>query len=284
MWRFGRGAVKIADRMEEDRMTTEHISKKDNFLSAAILKNIAYISMLIDHFSCVILIAYMQWKIWQGFTVDVLYEVYQWGRAVGRIAFILFAFMAAEGFVYTHDRRRYLLRLGIFALLSEIPFDLAIHGTFFTMKGQNVYFTLFLGVLALYLVGKLQGHFFWQMISVASCCIVAILLDTDYMIMGVLLIVIFYLTRKSFWYQFVAGSLTIYFGIVAVYAIDYWNGIQGLPWLFRSGCGELYGLFAFILIYFYNGKKGKQLPKSAYYFFYPMHLLILYGIKVVLFG
>lgn len=265
-------------------MLTKSSSKREFGVSSAVLKHTAYLSMFIDHFFYVVFFAYMQWMIWQGSPVEELREVYQWGRAVGRIAFILFAFMAAEGFVYTHNRKQYLLRLGVFALLSEIPFDLAIHGTFFTMEGQNVYFTLFLGVLALYFMEKLSGHFFLQFNIVVLCCVVAIILDTDYMIMGVLLIVVFYLTRKSFWYRFVAGSLTIYLGIVAVYAISYWDGIQSLVGFFQSGCSELYGLLAFVLIYFYDGTKGKQLSKMCYYMFYPLHLLLLYGVQEMLFG
>lgn len=262
-------------------MVTNSSLQEKNGISSAVLKHTAYVSMFIDHFFCVVFFAYMKWKIHQGFVVDGLYEVYQWGRAIGRIAFILFAFMIAEGFVHTHNKEKYLIRLGAFALISEVPFDLAIHGSFFTMEGQNVYFTLFFGAMALYCIDKLQGRFLLQTGAVMLCCVAAILLDTDYMIMGVLLIVVFYLTRKSFVLQFVAGSLTIYFGIIAVYAIDFWENFYSVSQLFQSGFTELYGLFAFVLIYFYDGKKGWQFPKSVYYLFYPVHLLLLYGLQCI---
>lgn len=253
-----------------------------NRVSAAFLKHIAYISMFIDHFFAVVFSAYIGIRLAQGFNTESLDVIYDTGRAIGRVAFILFAFMAAEGFSHTHSRTKYLLRLGIFALVSEIPFDLAIEGTFFTMDNQNVYFTLFLGVLALCIIDKLHGHLIIQFLGVTLCCIAAALLKTDYMFMGVMLIVVFYIFRKSFTCQFLVGSVTIYVGIVLLYVVRYWGWGLPLALFLESGMSEMYGLFAFIPIYFYNGQKGKQLPKACYYLFYPLHLLMLYGIKLLM--
>lgn len=255
-------------------------------ISSAFLKHIAYLSMFIDHFFAVVFWAYWEWLLVSGASVDAAGAagtVYSMGRAVGRLAFILFAFMASEGFQHTHSRNQYLLRLLVFAVVSEIPFDLAIKGEVFTMDGQNVYWTLFLGVAALCLLEKLRGRLLLQFLSVALCCIAAFLLDTDYMFMGVCLIVVFYLCRKSFWCQFAAGTVTIYVGMVLIYAVNYWG--RGIHWslYLQASTTELYGLFAFLLIYFYNGKKGRQLPKAFYYWFYPLHLLLLYGIKMCFF-
>ncbi|MCM1088393.1 MAG: conjugal transfer protein TraX [Muribaculaceae bacterium] len=253
-------------------------------MSSADLKHTAYLSMLVDHFFAVVFWAYITYLRAQGQPWSDMYTVYRIGRAIGRIAFILFAFMMVEGFLHTRSKEKYLLRLGIFALLSEIPFDLAINGEVFTMNGQNVYFTLFLGVMALYFWKTLKGRPVMQFAGAALCCMLAALLKTDYMFMGVMLILVFYLCRKSFWLQFVVGSVTIYVGIVLVYVVRYYG--QGIPFttLLKSGRSELYGLLAFILIYFYNGQKGKQLPKACYYLFYPIHLLLLYGMKRWFFG
>lgn len=255
-------------------------------ISSAFLKHTAYLSMFIDHFFAVVFWAYWGWLLVSRASphvTDEVGEIYHLGRAVGRTAFILFAFMASESFRYTHSRKKYLLRLLAFAVISEIPFDLAINGKFFTMDGQNVYWTLFLGISALCLLEKLRGRPLLQFMSVVFCCFAAFLLDTDYMFMGVLLIVVFYLCRKSFWYQFAAGAVTIYAGMVSIYAVDYWgSGIHWTAYL-QASMTEMYGLFAFCLIYFYNGKKGRQLPKAFYYWFYPLHLLLLYGTKMCLF-
>jgi len=255
-------------------------------MSGAFLKHIAYLSMFIDHFFAVVFWAYWKRLLEGGASArvtDTAGGTYLLGRAVGRTAFILFAFMASEGFQYTHSRKNYLLRLFAFAVISEIPFDLAMNGSIFTMDGQNVYWTLFLGVSALCLLEKLQGRPLLQSAGVVLCCIAAFLLDTDYMFMGVLLIVVFYLCRRSFWYQFAVGTVTIYVGMVSVYTVKYWG--SGMHWslYLQASTTELYGLFAFFLIYFYNGKKGRQLPKAFYYWFYPLHLLLLYGIRMCLF-
>lgn len=252
-------------------------------VSSAFLKHIAYVSMFIDHFFAVVFAAYITWCGAQGDSAGMAVRIYQTGRHIGRIAFILFAFMASEGFRYTHSRKGYLLRLFAFAFLSEIPFDLAVNDCFFTMDGQNVYWTLFLGVLALCIFEKLRGKPFLQFLGVLLCCVMAVLLKTDYMVMGVLLIVAFYLCRSSFRHQFAVGSAVIYIGQVLLYVIRYWGSGISLSVFMEASMNELYGLFAFIFIYYYNGRKGRQLPKAFYYWFYPLHLLLLFGIKLMLF-
>ncbi|MCM1040350.1 MAG: conjugal transfer protein TraX [Ruminococcus sp.] len=248
-------------------------------VSSAFLKNIAYTTMFIDHFFAVVFLAYISWSTAQGIWLDDAYGIYTAGRAIGRIAFVLFAFMASEGFCHTHSREKYLLRLGIFALVSEIPFDLAINDTFLETEGQNVYFTLFLGVLALCLIEKFRKRLLLQILGVLLCSALAVFLRTDYMLMGVLLIVVFYLFRRSFLLKFLAGSIVIYFGTVALYVVTYWGYGYPVSVYLDSAILEMCGLSAFILIYLYNGKKGRQLPKACYYLFYPLHLLLLYGMK-----
>ena len=68
-------------------------------------------------------------------------------RSIGRIAFPLFIFLLIQGFMHTRNRLKYAIRLGLFALISEVPFDMAFKNTYFTMSYQNVFFTLFLGFL-----------------------------------------------------------------------------------------------------------------------------------------
>ncbi|MCI8357552.1 MAG: conjugal transfer protein TraX [Lachnospiraceae bacterium] len=256
---------------------------KQRSVSSAFLKHIAYLTMFIDHFSVVVLAAYVAWLGAQGASAETASWIYQMGRHIGRTAFILFAFMASEGFRYTHSRKKYLLRLFAFAFISEIPFDLAVNGCFFTMDGQNVYWTLFLGVLALYIFEKLRGKPLLQFLGVLLCCAAAVVLKTDYMLMGVLLIVAFYLGRGSFRYQFAVGSVVIYMGQVMLYVVRYWGSGISLYVYMSASVSELYGLLAFCFLYFYDGKKGKQLPKAFYYWFYPLHLLLLYGIRMILF-
>lgn len=253
--------------------------KQNRFsVSASVLKSIAYLSMLIDHYFAVVFNKQINWMASQGDPVSGANIIYRIGRSIGKPAFILFAFMASEGFIHTRSRTKYLLRLFIFALLSEIPFDLAMSGSMASFDKQNVFFTLFLGVLALSLMEYAKEHPILQVLSVLVCGISASLLNTDYAIMGVFLVVTFYLCRKDFVVQFLVGSFVIYFGIILIDVYQNWGYGYSLMQHMNFGLRELYGLAAFGPIYFYNGKKGRQFPKLCYYMFYPVHLFILYGI------
>ncbi len=252
--------------------------------SNAVLKNIAYMTMLIDHFFAIVFWALLVERAAYGFRTDRSYIIYGAGRAIGRIAFVLFAYLAVEGFMYTRDRKKYLLRMGIFALVSEIPFDLAFNGNWYAFKGQNVYFTLFLGVLALMLLERWRGHKVLQAIALLSCCLLAALLKTDYMFMGVLLIAVFYLFRDNFKMQAILGGVTLYVGIVAVYIVRNIGSGRPVTYFMKSGLSEMYGLAAFALLAFYNGERGRRLPKLLCYLFYPVHLLLLCLLRYQIFG
>ena len=71
-------------------------------------------------------------------------------RYLGRLAFPIFAFLVAEEFVRTRDRGRYALRMLICALISEVPFDLAIYGRVFYPYYQNMLFTLLIGIMVIF--------------------------------------------------------------------------------------------------------------------------------------
>ena len=116
--------------------------------SAEQLKNIALVSMVIDH-AAVGLIE--QSELASGVAWSLCGTAM---RLMGRVAFPLFAFMIAEGAVHTRDRRWYALRLLLLAVISEIPFDLVAGGTWLFPADQNTVFTLLLGLLAVW-VGDL---------------------------------------------------------------------------------------------------------------------------------
>lgn len=218
------------------------------------LKWIAIITMIIDHTAAVLLP--------QSSPAWIVM------RVIGRLSFPIFVFLLVEGFHHTKDVKKYLLRLGIFALLSEVPFDLAFYGTVIEFTHQNIFFTLFLGLTCIYLTslveknnGKnsLQTNILNGLITLVFC-IIASLLHTDYSYAGILLISAFYLFRGNK----VLQTLTLFL-------------VSG----FILGNINVFATLAIIPIAFYNGEKGKSM-KYFFYVFYPAHLLILAGINLLL--
>ena len=214
-------------------------------LDGTVLKLIAMVTMLIDHIG------------------DIFFPDVFWMRFIGRIAMPIFAFCIAEGFSYTHDRKKYLLRLGIFALISEIPFDMAfLHCISFSH--QNVMLTFFLAVIALMLWDHITGseEATKTLRHIAGCIVVfgisigAILLSTDYSCFGILTVWIFYLVRKEpQWIRTLGGC-----GFMAItHTMGYSTGT----------------ILSAVPLLLYNGKKGKGL-KWLFYVFYPGHLLVLF--------
>ena len=279
--------------------------KKVSF-SNAVLKNIAYLTMIIDHFFAVVFTEYIRRYTASGAETDQLLKIRSAGRAIGRTSFILFAFLAVESFIHTRSRRNYLLRLGLFAFVSEVPFDLAFSMKVVDQKSQNIFFTLFLGILVLIVwewtaknlrmlrKSRVRRDAGWYLCtgifgglrigSVLLGCAAAYWLSTDYKYMGVLLIFTFYLMRgRAFVPKVILAGCVMFFGMWSINCLRYAD-IYSVSYLFRFSMRELYGLFAFIPIALYDGTKGRQLPKAVCYGFYPAHLLLLYGIARMISG
>ena len=117
---------------------SEEISARKG-ISAATLKWIALITMTIDHFAASGLFSQLAYGMVGWRLADQLYMLL---RIIGRLAFPIYCFLLAEGFRHTRSRERYALRLGLFALISEIPFDLAACHVVWDWNDQNVFFTL----------------------------------------------------------------------------------------------------------------------------------------------
>ena len=170
-------------------------------LSGNSLKVLAVASMTVDHVGA------------------VLFPSQIWMRCVGRLAFVIYAFLIAEGYFHTHNVKKYMGRLGFLAIVSEIPFDLVFHHTFVYWGSQNVFFTLFLGLVGLYLMDRiklrLQPQFwFCALIPVAAMCLAAGLLQCDYRYYGILVITLFYMARDYRWAAF--GGIAVLY----VYLLD----------------------------------------------------------------
>lgn len=233
------------------------------FFTGSQLKWLAIISMLLDHTAKII--SFQQYAVLSvpyatdsSVIAGVTKTLFPIFITIGRLAFPLFCFLLVQGFIHTSNLSRYSLRLFLFALLSEIPYDLAFSKQWFDWQSQNVFFTLLIGLLVITALKRYQGRSIknYLISSVFILCGIfsAEWLYTDYGgWIGVLLIVVLYVFRNHNLVKCVFGGAVI---------------LQN----------SLFGLMAFPLIYFYNGQRGRQM-KYFFYWFYPVHLLLLTAIQ-----
>lgn len=258
-------------------------------LTGTQLKWLAIIMMAIDHVGAVIVGGFVFFR---GTVVNPdLEHVYWLMRNIGRLAFPIFCFLLVEGFFHTRSRKNYMIRLFLFALVSEFSFDLAFGDSYIDMEYQNVFFVLFIGFAVIWIMENLKGSPVRQTLVVLAGCALSEIIMCDYGLIGVVLIVIFYVFRQDKAKRVVVGALWLYFGTALHFAVELgpWIVLYGNKWevasyLSDSGLTELPGVLAFVLIGMYNGEKGKPFPKYFFYAFYPVHLLILGLLRILLFG
>lgn len=239
---------------------TESVFHKFRILNSSMLKTIALVTMFIDHFAMTILywgILYPNMNsIFSDDRLYMIYQIYTIMRNIGRIAFPIFCFQLVEGFIHTSNRKKYALRLALFALISEIPFNLAAYNQLIDPLARNIFFTLLIGLFTIWAMEKLeQIHVFLMAVPAVIGCIIAYLINCDYDYRGIILIILLYFFRYHKGLQTLAGSISLYW--------------------------EWPAIFAFIPINLYNGKKGWNM-KYFTYLFYPAHLLLLYLIKLMI--
>lgn len=243
-------------------------------LSAAVLKWTAVLTMLIDHIGASLLAGLAKASHSWGTGVRSR-EFYYALRILGRLAFPIFCFLLIEGLFHTRSRWKYLLRLGLFALISELPFDLAFNQAKFGLQeGQNVFVTLFLGLASCAVWERLtKGNDpkcnplggLAAMLFAVGAFFAAEVLNTDYGGLGVALILVMYLLRDKAFARDLLGL-----GVLCLMFI-----VSGSSWI------EVFAALSFPLLHLYNGQRGRQ-NKYFFYIFYPAHLLLLAGILTLL--
>lgn len=243
-------------------------AKKWQGISAGMLKMIAVLVMFIDHTALAVLARLLL----TGTGGHEVYVIYKVMRQIGRSAFPIYCYLLVEGLHYSRNKWNYLERLGLFALISEIPFDLAFQSTMLEFGYQNVFFTLAIGLFMLIVIQKIEGRQFFPQnkqldLLVRSGLILltaglgmgaAEILKTDYGLKGIFCIFILYIFRRNRRLQLVAGYLTFLFVVEEPAALP-----------------------AFLLLALYRGKKGWSC-KYFFYAFYPVHLLLLYFLCVAM--
>jgi len=195
-----------------------------------------------------------------------------WLRCIGRLAFPIYCFFLAEGFRRTHSRGRYLIRLLVVAAVSEPAFDRMVHGIWFTMEEQNVLWTLALGLVAIACVELPRSRgkgWMWAMglAGAALCCMLGDWLSTDYGSFGVALCFLFW----AFWQEPLGPALCAGGFLAMCFAYE----MAPLPgtWLPI----EAFGVLAVPLLCLYRGRRctGSKAAQWAFYWFYPVHMLLL---------
>ncbi len=260
-------------------------------MSGFVLKIIACIAMLLDHIAIIFNIAILPF------------------RAIGRIAFPIYAFFIVEGYFKTSNVKKYKMRLIVVALISELPRKLFIRNlsfdkfveaflkdpipTLFINNGINAIFTLFIGLVLIDILSKINRKYdncqnqrkkliiaILSAISIVTACVVAVLINSDYSYIGILMIVVFYYFKNN--------SLRLAFGFGAITLFDlimsFFVESEPFVWCLIS----LSKIAVLIPLFVYNGMSGlpqKQTSKKfiqwSFYLFYPLHLLILYLISII---
>ena len=229
------------------------LTVRKNGISAAVLKWIAVVTMLIDHFARAV---YSQVYGYQ-------YEIYDLMTKIGRIAFPIYCFLLVEGFYHTKNVSTYIRNCFLFPLISEIPFDMAIFGKVIYTGHQNVYFTLAIGLCALVVLDQLKYRYetkylLARIIVIGTFAYAGEFFDVDYHWKGILFIIMFYYCRNmEKWRR----------NLIGICAFAY----------------EITAPLAFIPIHFYNGERGRQI-KYLFYAIYPIHLLIFGIIRFYIHG
>lgn len=211
-----------------------------------LLKTIALISMIIDHYGVIF--------------HDGVFAY----RIIGRLAFPIYAFLLVEGYSHTKNVKKYAKRLLLFALISEVPFDLAFYNGI-SLTHQNIFFTLFIGLMMMYFLDN-QDKYNLDTLSILSLGIfAAIFLFVDYNFLGIVYILAFFYTRDM------DSPKKIFKVAVAIFMVN----------LLTFSSIQHFSILSLPLLYFYNGKLGPQnkFIQILFYIAYPLHLIIFYLIQ-----
>jgi hypothetical protein len=184
-------------------------------------------------------------------------------RIIGRLAFPIFAFLIAEGVYYTKDINKYFARMLIFALITEVVFDLAFYNSWLYLGHQNVLFTFTFAIGGYILASRFgQNEKSWQWVMMIIVALIGGLFQVDHSWFGIMIVMVFILMREQKELKF----LMVAFIIGAV--------------TFMGSSLYIFSVMAIPLLWFYNQKLGPRM-KYLFYTLYPGHLLILYLIRFI---
>lgn len=209
-----------------------------------------------------------------------------WLTCIGRLAFPIYAFMIVEGYFNTKNLKKYVLRLLAFAIISEIPFNIAMGSRLFYPIHQNVLWSFLIAIGLIHWNEKVKEKKLWKRILVGAATIIiayigGIITFVDFYNAGLLMALTFYFFRGKKWWHYICQLLCMWYINMEIlggygYEIEIFGIIQFIT---RQG----FALFALIPIWLYKGKQGHHSKAWKYirYGFYPLHLLVLGLIKIL---
>lgn len=211
-----------------------------------------------------------------------LFPAQEWLTCIGRVAFPIFAFLIVEGYFHTSDLKKYMGRMLIFALLSEVPFNLLYGSSVIYPLHQNVLWTFLIALLSIAIIEKVKGKKKWWLTGLVGFLVVVFdlalgtLAMVDYFGPGVLTVMVFYFFRGRKWWCFSGQFACLYYINMEI--------LGGYYYPVQIGGFELdivqqgFALLALIPIWLYCGRQGYHSKAFQYvcYGFYPVHLLLLY--------
>jgi len=211
-----------------------------------------------------------------------------WLTCVGRMTFPIYAFLLVEGYFHTHNLKKYMMRLLVFALLSEIPFNLVMGSNWFYPLHQNVLWTFLIAIGLIHMneKAKASGKLWIRVVAGIGSIILGfflgILTMVDYYHAGIWMVLVFYFFRGRKWWNYVGQfALLYYINVEELSGFAYEITLFGeTHFLVRQG----FALLALIPIWLYRGKEGykSKTLQYIYYGFYPVHLLVLALIRMVM--
>ena len=230
------------------------------------IKLIAIIAMTIDH---------VTWILWPG------YDTHWWVivlHIIGRITAPIMWFFVAEGYYYTRDLRKYILRLFLFAVISHFAYDFALNIPFvpFTTGFFNqtgVIWALFCGLLILTVIDSNTLPGWGKVLLVIGLCLISF--PADWSCIAALAIMGIGTNRGNFRKQMTWMMLFVF-----MYSIVYFIFIDKI-----YAVVQLFTALSIPILKCYNGERGKwKGMKWFFYIYYPVHLVLIGLLRIALWG
>jgi len=209
-----------------------------------------------------------------------------WLTCIGRLTFPIFAFMIVEGYFHTKNLKKYVCRLFVFAILSEIPFNLAMGSRIFYPVHQNVLWSFLISIGLIHWNEKVKEKQLWKRVviglaSIGIGYVAGLITFVDFYHAGILTVLVFYFFKDRKWWCYLGQLLCLwYINFEMLGGLLYEVHIFGeTHFIARQGIAVL----ALIPIWLYKGRQGyhSRMLQYFYYAFYPLHLLILGVIKLL---